>query len=103
VDGRNAKLGEQAEELVLDDIGQCADDHQARRGRGICGQVRDQGGKAGVLALGEGRLDPAARIIENLGHAGMLDRQPGGRVDRTKVMDQLRQILDRINVMVRRR
>ena len=54
---RDAKLGEQAEELILDDVGQRADDHQAGRVRRIDGQIGNQRGEAGILALGEGRLD----------------------------------------------
>ncbi len=62
----DAEFGEEPRELVLDDVGERADDKQlalaaARHGRG-------EGGQRLILALGEGRLDAAARIAQ---HAGL--------------------------------
>ncbi len=62
----DAEVREEARELVLDDIGECADDEQ-RRGGVACGggQGRDERGEAGILALRERRLDAAARIAQH--------------------------------------
>ncbi len=64
---RDAEGTEQARELVLDDVGQRADDHQRRLRVGrLLRQVRNQRRKACVLALRERGLDAAAGIVKNL-------------------------------------
>jgi len=72
----HAERVEHAAELVFDHVGQRADDQQRRRRIG--GGLRQRGHhrrEAGVLALGEGGLDAAARIRQHA-HAGvMLARQ----------------------------
>ena len=68
VDRTNAEFVEQAEELILDDIGQRADDHQALFARHVDGQFRDQRREAGVLALSEGCCSmPLPEIVEGRG------------------------------------
>ncbi len=75
---------------------------------------------AGVLdrvERGGGGAAPVARHVDHvgagLGHAGgdgadagprdQLDRDAGARVDHAQVVDQLREVLDRVDVVVRRR
>lgn len=89
MDGADAERVEQPEELVLDDIGQRADDHQARFRRCVGGEAGHQRREAGILPLGEGRFDPAARIVEDPGRPAMLHRQPG-RGAREVELDHLR-------------
>ena len=65
----DAQVGEQPRELILDDVGQRADDEQiaARRLRRLrAGSARRPAtAQAGILALGERGLDAAAGIIEH--------------------------------------
>ena len=73
----DAEAVEQRARLVLDHVGQRADDEQLARVRP--GQARHHGGEAGVLALRERRLDPAARVGQDR-DVGRVDlRQPLGR------------------------
>ncbi len=82
--GRNAtgampQFGEQAPPLVLDDVGERADDEQrcrrvGRRG----GQLGHQRREARVLALRERRLDAAARIVEHAHARRERARKPRG-------------------------
>jgi hypothetical protein len=71
VDRADAEVFEQSEELILDDIGQRANDHQALFARRVDREFGDEGGEASVFAFGERRLDPRARIVEDA-HAVML-------------------------------
>ena len=68
--------GQQRQRLIFDHIGQRADDQQLARG-GFA-QRRDHGGKAGVLTLGEGRLDSRAGIVQHPDMRGVFGRQPFG-------------------------
>ena len=85
--GGDPEVREQPQELVLDHVGQGADDHQARLAGRVGGEIGDERCEAGVFALGEGRLDPRARVIEDLGRAGMLDRQPCGGARQVELDD----------------
>ncbi len=71
--------GQKRAHLVLDHVGQRADDEEARGvGRG---QRGDHGGEAGVLALGEGRLDARAGIGQHahMGRVGGAEAFGGAR------------------------
>ncbi len=62
----DAHVGEEPAELVLDHVGERSGDKQGRScARGLVRHLRDEGGKRCVLALGEGRLDAAAGIVEH--------------------------------------
>jgi hypothetical protein len=66
----DAQPVEQADELVLDHVGERADDEQRRRRVVRLGrQLGDERLQAGVLALRERRLDTAPRVVEHA-HAG---------------------------------
>ncbi len=81
---RDAEIGEEARELVLDHVAERARDQQAGlarrrlRRRKRLGQLRHQGGEAGVLALREGGLDPRARVGEHP-HGREAAREPQAR------------------------
>ena len=64
-DRPDAQLGEQALELILDDVGQGADHQQTAGGGSRRRHLRHQRGKTGVFALGKRRFDAAARIIQH--------------------------------------
>jgi hypothetical protein len=64
-DAFDPELGEQAGELVLDDVGQRARDQQFGGITVRRGHLRHERGKARILAFGEGGLDAAARIAED--------------------------------------
>ena len=87
---RDAELGKDPAELVLDDVGQRADDQERlRRVGGGGGHRRHQRGEARVLALGEGRLDAAARIVEDAGARRMLGFEAAGGARQVE-LDHLR-------------
>jgi hypothetical protein len=70
-DPGDADLAQKFQRLILDHVGQRPDDQQLVR----CGfgQHRHHGGEAGILALGEGRLDPRPNSSAR-GHAGRAAR-----------------------------
>ena len=57
----HAHRGQQGHGLILDHVGQGADDQQLARVGG--GQGGDERGKTGILALREGRLDAGTRVV----------------------------------------
>ncbi len=61
-DGADAEGGEQRKHLILDHIGQRADDQQFAGAGG--GQGGHHCGEAGILALGEGRLDAGTGVVD---------------------------------------
>ena len=77
---RDAQHVEEAGELVLDDIGERADDQQRLRGifGGSGGSVGNESGETGVFALRERRLNAAARIAQNA-HARRVLSATGAR------------------------
>ena len=75
-DGADSEGFEKRKHLVLDHVGQGADDEEFAR-RGLA-QDRDHGGKRGILALGEGRLDPAAGIVQHADAGRMGGREAFG-------------------------
>ena len=80
------ELREQAQELVLDDVRQRSDQQQLRRSIGRArGHDRHQRGKAGILAFGEGRFDPAARIVENANLTRVLRAEALGRLAKVQL------------------
>jgi hypothetical protein len=86
VDLGDAELSEQAAELVLDDVGQGADDEQGGgRIRRRLRRLRHQSGEAGVFALRKGRLDAAAGIVHDLQGRGILQRQALGRAGQVQL------------------
>ena len=84
----DAHFGEQAAELVFDHIGERADDKQLfGRGCGRSGALRDERREARVLALGEARLDAAARIVEHARVAGVLGIESCGGLGQIELDD----------------
>ena len=76
----DAQLVEEARELVLDDVGERADDEQGRSARrAFARQARHERREAGVFALRERRLDAAAGIVEDANLAGMKRSTKPGR------------------------
>lgn len=71
-DPADAHGTESAQELVLDDVGDRADQQQfGLRTRWCLRQLRHQGGETSVLTLREGGLDAAAGIVEHASAAAM--------------------------------
>ena len=64
MDRADAHLVEEPAELILDDVGKRADDQERALVTGLR-QFRNHGGEAGILALGEGGLDAAARVVQD--------------------------------------
>ena len=85
IDARDAELGEQAAELVFDDIGQRTDDQQLL-GRFVA-HLGHQRSEASVFALGERRLDARTRIVENADVGGMGDIQSLRRLRQVELDD----------------
>jgi hypothetical protein len=70
-DAGDAHRLELALELVFDHVGQRTDHHQRRGVAGVGRQLGHECGQAGILALGEGGFDAAARIVQHP-HAGQV-------------------------------
>ena len=86
-DRGDAELGEEPAELPFDHVGQRPRD-QERPLAGRCRrQRRHEGGEAGVLALREGRLDAAARVVEDADAGLEHPRQAGGRARQVELDD----------------
>ena len=82
LDGADAHRAEQPHELILDDVGERADDHERRRRIGFLGgQRRHERRQRGVLALREGGLDAAARIVEDADGAEVAVEPRGGAAE----------------------
>ncbi len=84
----DAERSERPAPLVLDHVGQRAH-HQQLPGRcGVAGRhFRHQRGEAGVLALGEGRLDAAAGVVQDPHPRRERLRQPLGRARQVELDD----------------
>ena len=77
--GADAERVKQTRKLILDDIRKRPDNHQVRpRIRAFVRKGRDERSETRVLALREGRLDPAAGVGQHADRGGM-DRRLSGR------------------------
>lgn len=77
IHARDSDFGKQAAELILNDVRQSAHNEQRWRCALLrLGGLRDQGGQAGVLTLGEGGFDSAAGIVDHLQCRRVLLGQP---------------------------
>jgi hypothetical protein len=86
--GPDAERREQPPELVLDHVSEGTHDEQRAPGIGrFPGQVRDQGGEAGILALGEGRLDAAAGVVQHADARREAAREAGSRAPEVELDD----------------
>ena len=82
----DAEFFEQSAELILDDVGERADDDQriVARSRISLGKLWNERRQAGILALREGRLDAASGIVQHahVGRANVRETSRGARTDR---------------------
>ena len=75
-DGADAEGLEEGEGLILDHVGQCADEEEFA-GFGLR-QDGDHRGEAGVFALGEGGFDAGAGVVQHADMGGVLDAHAFG-------------------------
>ena len=81
----DAEVEEEGQHLVLHHVGQRARDQKLAR-VGLR-QGRDHRGEAGILALGEGRLDAGAGVVQHPHPRRMAGREPFGRAGEIELDD----------------